>query len=574
MNVNKVHSISTLLLLFFLTSGLLTYISLPKANAQTPQELANQFSPVLRFTSGEKFYPTSVDYIITSSTLKLRASDGSATTVTSNPTPDNLGSYTGSDLFLDNKLTTLDDIAEDYTQKADTIGYYAYVHIVTSGSTKTIQYWLFYAFNNGPLNDHQGDVEVIQIFLDNSNNPQHALYSQHGAGENAAWTDVEKQDTHPIVYVAQGSHANYFRPYQGKMGIESDIVSNDGKTITPTDLNLVILGEQGSHPPEQSWLDFAGRWGYWGTNEDVAAGKAGPLGPVFNQDGIRWDQPQTYLDTTLGVNGTYFILAWITYYFLLLFMIYVGIRAAWKIVSIVRLHRKGGLLVRKFLKGRGSLGLALGIVAILITVIALFLPWYTINASSQTGPLANQGDITLMNIDGINGIQINLFFGPGGDATSGYSNLFALQIPFAILIAIGIILLALDIIGIKNPKSLGLKFILGAITSLLPIILIFIFINQLPLFLPWASQLAPGQTIPPQFDTTVHTIATNPITGTTNQQFPIAGTTTINWGFGIGAYLFIAAAIIRIIAGYIIRTSPQLQEKPTPTPTTAPTRTT
>jgi hypothetical protein len=565
MNLNKIHSISALLLLFLFTGALLTCISLRDTNAQTPRELADQFSPVLRFTSGEKFYPTSVDYIITSSTLKQRASSGSSTTVTSDPTPDNLGSYTGSDLFLDNKLTTLDSIAEDYAQRADTVGYYAYVHIVSSGSTQIVQYWLFYAFNNGPLNDHQGDVEVIQIFLDGSNNPQQALYSQHGAGENAAWADIEKQDAHPIVYVAQGSHANYFRPYQGRLGIESDIVSNDGKTITPTDLNLVILGEQGSHPPEQSWLDFAGRWGFWGTNEDVALGRAGPLGPVFNQDGIRWAQPQAYLDTTLGVNGTYFILAWITYYFLLLFITYVGIRAAWKVVSIVRLHRKGGLLVKKFLKGRGSLGLALGIVALLITVVALFFPWYTINASSQTGPLANQGGITLMSIDGINGIQINLFFGPIGDATSGYSSLFALQIPFAILIAVGIILLGLDIIGVRNPKSLGLKFMLGAITSLLPIILIFIFINQLPLFLPWASQLAPGQTIPPQLDTTVRTIATNPITGTTNQQFPIAGTTTIYWGFGIGAYLFMIAAIIRIIAGYIIRTSPQLQEKPTPT---------
>jgi hypothetical protein len=575
MSINRIHSISTLLLLFLLTSAFLTSITLRNANAQTPQELADQFSPVLRFTSGEKFYPTSVDYIITSSALKMRATDGSSATINNNPTPSNLGSYAGSDLFLNNKLETFDNIAEDYAEKADTIGYYAYVRIVTSGSTKTIQYWLFYAFNNGPLNNHQGDLEVIQIFLDNSNNPQQALYSQHGAGENAAWADVEKQDTHPIVYVAQGSHANFFRPYQGKMGIESDIVSNDGKTIPPTDLNLVMLGEQGSHPPEQSWLDFAGRWGYWGTDEDVALGRAGPLGPIFSQDGIKWASPQAYLDTTMNVNGTYFILAWLIYNFLLLFVIYVTVRAAWKIVSIVRLHRKGGLLVMKFLKGRGGIGLGLGIAALLIMVIALFFPWYTITASSQTEPLANQGPITLMNIDGINGVQVNLFFGPGGDATSGYSSLFSLQIPFAILIAVGIILLALDVIGIKNPKSLGLKFMLGAISSLLPIILIFIFITQLPIFLPWASQLAPGQTIPPQLDTTVHAIANNPITGTTNQQFPITGTTTVNWGFGIGAYLFIAAAAIRIIAGYIIRTTPQLQEKPTPPPaqTTQPTQT-
>lgn len=574
MNHSKIHSASQLLLAFSLTITLLTGLCLRNANAQTPQELANQFSPVLRFTSGEKFYPTSVDYIITSSTLKQRASDGSSTILNSNPTPNNLGSYTGSNLFLDNKLGTLDDIAADYAQKADNIGYYAYVHIVTSGSVKIIQYWLFYAFNNGPLNNHQGDIEVVQVFLDGANDPQKALYSQHGAGQNAAWGDVEKQDTHPVVYVAQGSHANFLRPYQGKMGIESDIVASDGETIAPTDLNLVILGEPDSHPPEQSWLNFAGRWGFTGTDEDAALGRAGPLGPVFNQDGIRWAEPQAYLETTFSVNGTYFILAWLTYYFLLLFMIYIGIRVVWKVVSIVRQHRKGGLLVRKFLKGRGGLGLGLGVAAILMIAIALFLPWYTISASSEAGPLSNEGGVTLMNIDGIKGIQVNLFLGISGESSSGYSNLFNLQIPFAILIAVGLFLLSLDVIGVKSGKSLGFKFMLGAITSLLPLILIFIFINQLPMFLPWASQLVPGQGIPPQLDTMVHAIASNPMTGTTSQQFPIVGNTTVNWGFGVGAYLLVAAAIVRIIAGYIIRTSPELQEKPTPSPvatTTPPT---
>lgn len=566
MRLDRIHYGGLFLILFSLSSALLIGTSLRDADAQTPQELASQFSPVLHFTSGEKFYPVSVDYIISSSALKLRASDGSSTIITNNPTPSNLGSYTGSDLFLDNKLETLDDIAADYTSKASSIGYYAYVHIVTSGSTKIIQYWLFYAFNNGPLNDHQGDSEVVQVFLDSSDNPLQALYSQHGAGENAGWGDVEKQDTHPVVYVAQGSHANYYRPYQGKIGIESDIVGSDGKTTMPADLNLVILGEQGNHPPEQSWLDFAGRWGFWGTDEDVALGRAGPLGPVFNQDGIRWATSQAYLDTTFGVNGNYFILAWVAYYFLLLFVIYVGIRAAWKVVSIVRLHRKGGLLVKKFLKGRGGMGLGIGIAAILIMAIALFFPWYTISASSETGPLANQGGVTLMNIDGINGIQVNLFFGPGGDSTSGYSSLFTLQIPFAILIAVGLVLLALDVIGVKSGKSLGFKFMLGAITSLLPFILIFVFINQLPLFLPWASQLVPGQGIPPQLDTMVRTIAGNPLMGTTSQQFPVVGVTMVNWGFGVGAYMFVAAAVMRIIAGFIMRSSPKLQEKPTPSP--------
>jgi len=566
MSSKRIRSYSLFPLLLSLVIALLLGLSLRTTEAQTPQELASRFAPVLHFTQGERFYPTSVDYIIGSSVLKRRNTDGSSFVINSNPTVYNLGSYAGSDLFLDNKLGTFDAIAADYASKAASLGYYAYVHIVTTGSSKTIQYWLFYALNNGPLNDHEGDIEVVEVFLDSSGSPVKALFSQHGAGENAGWGDVEKTDTHPIVYVAQGSHANYFRPYQGKMGIENDIVGSDGITIMPNDLTLVVLGEEGNHPPEQSWLDFAGRWGYWGTDEEVALGRAGPLGPVFNQDGIRWAQPEAYLDSTFSVNGNYFILAWLVAYFLLLFAIYVVIRGAWKVIGIVRLHRKSGLLVKKFLKGRGGLGLMLGIAAILITVIALFLPWYTISASSQTGPLAQQGGVTLMTIDGIRGMQVNLFLGAGGDSTSGYQSLFFMQIPFAILIAVGLVLLALDVIGVKSGKSLGMKLILGAITSLLPFVLILVFITQLPAFLPWASQLVPGQGIPPQLDAMVRTIAGNPVMGTTSQQFPVIGVTTVSWGFGIGAYLFVVAAVVRITAGFIMRSSPELKEKPAPPP--------
>jgi hypothetical protein len=413
------------------------------------------------------------------------------------------------------------------------------------------------------MNNHQGDIEVVEIFLDNSGSPQKALFSQHGAGENAAWSDAEKSDNHPVVYVAQGSHANYFRSYQGRIGIENDIVGSDGITIKPDDLNLVILDSQ-------SWLNFAGRWGYWGTDEEAAMGRAGPLGPVQNQDGIRWAQPQEYLDSTFAVSGNYFILAWLAANFLLLFLIYLVIRGAWKVFGIVRLRRKSGLLVKKFLKSRGSLGLILGIVAILITVVALFLPWYTIMASSEEGPLAQQGGVTLMTIDGINGMQVNLFLGAGGDSTSGYSSLFSLQIPFVIIIGAGLVFLVLDVIGVKSGKSIGLKFILGAVTSLLPFVLILVFIMILPSFLPFASSLVPGQTLPFQVEGMVGTIAGNPVYGTTTQQFPTVGATTVNWGFGIGAYLFVVAAVIRIIAGFMARSTPELQEKPAPPPETPP----
>jgi hypothetical protein len=131
-----------------------------------------------------------------------------------------------------------------------------------------------------------------------------------------------------------------------------------------------------------------------------------------------------------------------------------------------------------------------------------------------------------------------------------------------LFIAVGLIFLVFDVIGVKSGKSLGLKFILGAIVSLLPFILIFVFIMMLPGFLPWASSLAPGQSIPPQLDTMVRTIAGNPVQGVATQDFPVVGFTTVNWGFGIGAYLLLVAAVVRIAAGFIMRGAPDLQERP------------
>jgi hypothetical protein len=270
------------------------------------------------------------------------------------------------------------------------------------------------------------------------------------------------------------------------------------------------------------------------------------------------------------VGNLYFMLAWLVANFLLLFIIYIAVRSGWKIYGIVKLSRKGGLLVKKFLKSRGGPSLMLGIAAVILTFIALFLPWYTISASSEAGPLAQQGGVTLMTIDGISGLKVTMFLG-AGESTSGFSSLFSAQLPLAMIFLAGILLLALDIVGVKSGKKLGNKFIFGAITSFLPFILIFVFIMMLPSFLPWASALVPGQQVPPQVDTLVRTVAGNPVYGTNSQVLPVVGTTTVSWGFGIGAYLFLVAAIIRIIAGFLMRSTPELQAAPTqPSPAPKP----
>ncbi len=86
-----------------------------------------------------------------------------------------------------------------------------------------LQYHFFYAFNDWRLaangmNHHEGDWEMTAVYLKNDS-PHAVLFSQHGAGNIELWDKVikakdknERDTTHPVVYVALGSHANYSKP--------------------------------------------------------------------------------------------------------------------------------------------------------------------------------------------------------------------------------------------------------------------------------------------------------------------------------------------------------------------------
>lgn len=86
-----------------------------------------------------------------------------------------------------------------------------------------LQYHFFYAFNDWRLaangmNHHEGDWEMVSVYLKN-NQPYAILLSQHGAGNIEPWETVikaidkdGKETTHPVIYAALGSHANYSKP--------------------------------------------------------------------------------------------------------------------------------------------------------------------------------------------------------------------------------------------------------------------------------------------------------------------------------------------------------------------------
>ena len=99
-----------------------------------------------------------------------------------------------------------------------------YAHVATeSGVTDRIalQFFFFYPFNDYN-NKHETDWERIQLefaapdaatALAGDLAPDAVVYSQHYGSERATWGDDKleiEDDTHPVVYVSAGSHANQF----------------------------------------------------------------------------------------------------------------------------------------------------------------------------------------------------------------------------------------------------------------------------------------------------------------------------------------------------------------------------
>ncbi len=394
---------------------------------------------------------------------------------------------------------------------------------------------------------------MIEIVLDSNENPVFAVYSQHHAGEKAEWQDVETvDDTHPEVYVALGSHANYFRYYQGKLGTESDTVGN-AYTLSPEELEMVILGEIGeaNHPVSQDWLEFGGRWGDWAELVDAYFGAAGPSGPGHDENMEKWYYPASWGSDKFQVTGSWFTASLVVYYLAYIIAAIIGIIALYKIWKIIKRQREGRLNLMKILHSKAALGIIIGIIGVAVYLVALFLPWYTVTGNINTTLIDTAGTTEIVLIDGLNGLRINMIQG-----NQGLTTLFGLGIPFGIIFLGNVIMNALDIIGVEKPKDLSRTYIISAFTSLIPLIIIIAFIVALTgVVTSVAGSVTGGQPIPQQVNDIVSAMSSAPFGGGFTDTLDSVGTIDIAWGLAIGSFMFIAASAIKLIAGIMLRVS-------------------
>lgn len=277
------------------------------AAGQTPDaKLLHTYQPVLVFHPGELFRPTKAQSFVEDSELERFVGTSPAqlpldafwVVVDSDPEPGDLPQPTpGAFYRLDQIGCDADAPLADATCYAaawleGSGGNALYGRVVRTETQTVLQYWLFYYDN--PLllpptpfgtfsQSHEGDWEVVNVVLGPDEQPVEAAYSQHCSGQTLAWQGVEKSpagSTHPVAYVALGSHANYFEPGDGPLGAVP-IAPACIPALPPLPfLQLVdqvvdgsgvgaVVGPPGSGLPAatihaidgMSWSSFGGRWG-------------------------------------------------------------------------------------------------------------------------------------------------------------------------------------------------------------------------------------------------------------------------------------------------------------------------
>jgi len=273
----------------------------------SPETLLARHVPILVLHPAERIAPTSVEGFLAGSDLQRR------TTTAWEPAPGPLPPG-GADLRLDQRSCAAGDgpaATGCYASSEAAHGARPVVYGAALGRGKRIelQYWVWYPWDvysptvpPGELwQVHEGDWEAVSVILDTSGRPAAVGYSEHGGGVRRDWAAAPRQGTHPLAYVALGSHANY--PTPGVHPFDPRVVDA---------LFIAVIRQNGQLPVDHTgrgrvvrprlvrvtattpgWMAFAGGWGEDGYlrvpgGQPQSYAATGPKGPAFHE---QWRRP-------------------------------------------------------------------------------------------------------------------------------------------------------------------------------------------------------------------------------------------------------------------------------------------
>jgi len=256
-------------------------------SARTPMQLLRAYAPVLALHPSERFQPEPVDGFLADSDLVA-------------------GHYDQRLCHSIDGPAALDCYAQ--ADAAHALAPAVYGALFRTATRIVLEYWLFYPFDlysttdpPGEIwQDHEGDWEAVAVVLDAKEKPLLVGTSRHCGGARRDWSRVTRRGTHPLVYVALGSHANFFAPGELRQDTSCwpkvavailrayGIVLRDhvaaGRTVAPAVLPVTAR--------TPSWMAFSGAWGesqyvHFPNNAPFAFG-LGPVGPAFH---ALWRKP-------------------------------------------------------------------------------------------------------------------------------------------------------------------------------------------------------------------------------------------------------------------------------------------
>jgi hypothetical protein len=313
----------------------------PVAAAQTAteRELARRYAPIMMMKTnpdppcsrkGEQYRLAPVDITLGNPDVQLlrQRSGGSfrqRNELATAPTASDLAGL-GPDYYLDlpgDPLRPGCTYARESARLMEGRSSVTYAHIAREPGVRgiAVQFWFYYWFNQ--FNDlHESDWEMIQVAFDAATveealarGPSHLGYAQHAGGERRSWDDprVEKDGTHPVVYVSSGSHASQYWSalFLGNgrrgAGLGCDDTRGPSTRVAPTP---ILVSTRPAFDSQHAWLAFEGHWGQ--REPGVSNGPTGPnakrqwLEPFRWMAGLRTSTPDVPTGETLGEPVTGF----------------------------------------------------------------------------------------------------------------------------------------------------------------------------------------------------------------------------------------------------------------------------
>jgi hypothetical protein len=412
------------------------------AHAAQPanERLADRYSPILAFEpqqsecgGGEAYRPTSVDIVLGREGVVLRDSGGKVVKKAPART-DLFGLPDG--YYLDQPGDPLNPgctYERDFNAWSAGTKPTVYAHVATDAAHRdklAVQYWFFYTFNDF-TDKHEGDWEMAQVDFDAPTaeealrkGPYEVDLAQHAGGERAEWSDpkLQKRGTHPLLYVATGSHATYFSQdfFLGRGASEGFGCDDTRDSTLEIEPSVELLPEVPGDPSDPySWLAYGGRWGQ--KEKGINNGPTGPAAkdawsqPIEWADGLRDGSVAVPGRKTVGTSVTDFFCGAVTQGSVVLnwaivhplpFLVLVGLlvagcseavrRTRWTPVSPVPLRerRDGGQILRAALRvyrsdARTFLGM--GAIFVPVSLIAAGIQWLLFHATGIKGLVALDG---------------------------------------------------------------------------------------------------------------------------------------------------------------------------------------